>query len=173
MSNKKKPRKQHNPDKRAQRFFNNVRLWSWESMRDDKESVRIAHGEAKVGMVWRQLTQKQVIDLAAKTNHWVICCRALCKAGDKEWVETSIRSGKNLKVNDFAEVYDDMRAEVMASVQGRHVYDCGWIVQSFNKIDRTDSNFELKYLGEATYERRMQWLDAVEKEMIEELKEVA
>ncbi len=164
----KKRRKQHNPDKRAQRFFNNVRLWSWESMRDEAEDIRIAHGEAKVGMVWRGLNQQQVTDLANKNNHWAICCRALCKAGDDEWVETSIRSGKNLKVNDFAEIYDQMRAEVMASVQERHVYDCGWIVQSFNQIDRTDSSFELKYLGEATYERRMQWLDAITKESSEE-----
>ena len=174
MSNKKKKRnKAHNPDKRAQRFFNNVKLWSWESMRDDEEDIRIAHGEAKVGAVWRQLDQKQVSDIANKTNHWAICCRALCKAGDNEWIETSIRSGKNLKVNDFAEIYDEMRSEVLDAVQMRHVYDCGWIVQSFNKNDQTDSGFELKNVGVASYERRMQWLDAVDKEMMQELRKVA
>lgn len=140
----KKKRKQHNPDKRAQRFFNNTRLWSWESMIDQSGS-RISHGEARCGFVWKPLSQKEVDSLIRRNNNWVICCRALCVAGDKEWIESEIRSARDIKVNDFSFMYDELRDAVLSQVQKRHVIDVGWIVNSFGKNDRIDSNFELAY----------------------------
>lgn len=159
-----KKRKKHNPQKRAQRVLHDVRLWSWESMRED--GVRIAHGEARAGFVWRQLNQKQVSTLVQQTNNWVIVCRALCDSGNDTWIESSIRSARDLKVNDFAEVYDEMREEVFAAVQHRHVYDCGWVVQSFNKISKVDNEMlPLIYMGEATQYRRNKWLEAEAEEL--------
>lgn len=151
-------RKKHNPNKRAQRFFSNARLWSWESMVDELTGMRISHGEAKAGFVWRQLSQSQADNLTHRNNNWVIVCRALCVAGDKVWTEESIRSARDIKVNDFADIYEEMRAEVMAAVQERHVVDCGWIAQSFGKNDRIDNKqLPLIHLGEASEERRMAW----------------
>ena len=140
----KKKRKQHNPNKRAQRFFSNTRLWSWESMIDQNGS-RISHGEARCGFVWKPLSQKEVDSLIIRNNNWVICCRALCRTNDSVWIESEIRSARDIKVNDFSFMYDELRDSVLSQVQKRHVIDIGWIVHSFGKDDRIDSNFELAY----------------------------
>jgi len=156
---KKKRTKKHNPNIRAQRFFNNVRLWSWESMVEGGE--RISHGEARAGFIWKPLTQQQVDGLIKLNNNWAVCCRALCRVGNEVWVETSIRSARDIKINDFAFLYDQLRTEVFEAVQTRHVIDCGWIVQSFGKRDRIDDNFEMAYLGDATNYRRQLWLEGL------------
>ena len=153
-------RKKHNPNKRAQNFFNCVRMWSWESMQED--GVRIAHGEARLGMIWRALSQEQVRGIVARNNNWVIVCRALCHCNGETWVETESRSARNVKVNDFANHYEELRDQVLSCVQSRHVYDLGWVIQSFGKTDRIDSNLEMVYLGEPLESRRMLWLEAHE-----------
>lgn len=160
MSNKIKKRK-HNPDRRAQRFFSNTRLWSWEST-VSSEGYRISHGEVKCGFLWKQLTQKDVNFLITKNNNWAVCCRAVCKSGADVWVETSLRSARDLKINELADVYDTLRLEVLEAVQSRHIIDIGWIVQSFHKKDRIDDGFELVELGELTEERREHWLKSNE-----------
>jgi hypothetical protein len=67
MSNKRRVKK-HNPDKRAQRIFSNTRLYSWEST-VVTEGKRISHGEVKMGMVWKQLSQKEVDGLIKRPNN--------------------------------------------------------------------------------------------------------
>ncbi len=158
---KKKRIKKHNPDKRAQRFFSNTRLWSWESTVIE-HGERISHGEVKAGFAWKPLTQKEVNFLIKKNNNWAICCRALCKLGKDVWIETSLRSARDIKINELAEVYDVMRQEVLESVKKCHIIDIGWIVQSFHKADRIDDNFELAYQGDLSAERRANWLKSDE-----------
>lgn len=154
--NKKQRRKGHNPNKRAQRFFSNTRLWSWESMVDES-GMRISHGEARCGFAWKQLSQKEVDGLIVRNNNWVVCCRALCEVNGKEWIESEIRSARDIKINDLAFIYDELRESVLSSVQRCHVVDVGWIVHSFNKHDRIDDNFELAYPEYVTDERRAKW----------------
>lgn len=100
-------RKHHNAHKRAQAVFSNVRLWSRESMRED--GTQIAHGMARVGFVWRDLDQKQVTGIIAKTNNWVIVCRAFCCLNGQTWVESEAMAARAVKVNDFEALYADMR----------------------------------------------------------------
>lgn len=157
MSTKKRNKK-HNPDKRAQRFFSNTRLWSWETMRDSK-GQRLSHGEARCGFVWKPLSQREVDNLITRNNNWAVCCRALCHVNGSTWIESEIRSARDIKVNDFADLYDDLRNAVLSQVRLSHVVDVGWIVQSFGKFDRTDSNFELVYQGEITQERAERWAE--------------
>jgi hypothetical protein len=158
---KKRRTKKHNPDKRAQRMFSNVRLYSWESTAVT-EGQRISHGEVKLGMAWKQLSQKEVNFLIQKNNNWVICCRALCKLEKDVWIETSMRSARDIKINDLSRVYDEMRDEVFQQTKKAHTYDVGWIIQSYHKNDRIDDNFELAYLGETSEKRREAWLKSDE-----------
>jgi len=152
-------RKQHNAFKRAQTAFSNVRLWSWESMRED--GTQIAHGMARIGYVWRDLDQQQVTGIIAKPNNWVVICRALCELNGETCIEDERRSAQHLKVNDFEMIYREMRAGVLASAieAGAQVQDVGWIIQSFGKADKIDNDdLPLFQIGKASQERRERWL---------------
>lgn len=123
----------------------------------DENGTRISHGEARCGFVWKPLSQREVDNLIVRNNNWVICCRALCSNGSDTWIETEIRSARDIKINDFAFMYDDLRNEVLSAVQLRHVIDVGWIVHSFGKESRIDDGFELAYPLEVTEERQARW----------------
>ena len=153
---KKKRTKKHDPNKRARRFFSNVRIWSWEST-VASEGERFANAECKTGMIWRHLSQKHVNGIVARTHNWVVCCRALCRLKGDVWVESEIRSARNIRVNDLAEEFDRMRIEVLNSVQLAHVVDVGWIIQSFHENDRIDDLIEIAHQGEVTEERAKAW----------------
>lgn len=150
-------RKQHNAFKRAQTAFSNVRLWSWESMRE--EGTQIAHGMARIGYVWRDLDQQQVTGIIARSNNWVVICRALCELNGHQWIESEAMAARAVKVNDFEDLYADMRRGVMASVNRVQVQDVGWIIQSFGKEDKIDNDdLPLFQIGKASNERRERWL---------------
>lgn len=151
------PRKRHNAFKRCQQVFSNVRLWSWESMRED--GTQIAHGMARIGFVWRDLDQKQVTGIITKTNNWMIVCRALCCLNGQTWVESEAMSARAVKVSDFEALYTDMRRGVMASVNRAQVQDVGWIIQSFsNTAPIDDEQLPLFQLGQISEARRNRWL---------------
>lgn len=155
MSNKKRTKK-HNATKRARRFFNNVRVWSWESSVVHNGS-RLVEARAKINMVWRALGQKQLDAILTHSNNWVVTCRALCELNNDVWIETESRSAKDVKVNELGDEFERMREAVLACVNIEHVVDVGWIIQSFNAIDRIDSDVELKHLGEVSELRRLNW----------------
>lgn len=150
-------RKHHNAFKRAQAVFSNVRLWSWESMRE--EGTQIAHGMARIGYVWRDLNQQQVSGIITKTNNWLIICRAFCHLNGKQWIESERVAAKAVKVSDFEDLYADMRRGVMASVNRMQVQDVGWIIQSFsNTAPIDDEQLPLFQLGRVSEARRNRWL---------------
>ena len=153
---KKKRNKKHNSELRAKRFFSNVRIWSWESTART-EDMRIAHGEAKLGMFWRDLDQKTVNSIVARPSNWVICARAVCRLRDDVWIETEIRSAKNIRVNDMADEFEKMRKEVLKAQKLCHVVDVGWIIQTFDKKDRIDDLIETVHIGPVTTERQEDW----------------
>lgn len=150
-------RKHHNALKRCQTVFSNVRLWSWESMREN--GIQTAYGMARVGFVWRDLNQQQVSNIVSHSNNWIIVCRALCRLDYDEWIESEMIAAHSMKVNDFQEEYRRMREGVLASVNRKHVVDVGWIVQSFKNIAKLDDeSLPLFEKGRVSEERRNQWL---------------
>lgn len=152
-----KKRKKHNPQKRAKRLSNNVRLWSWETS-TDSDGTREAHAEAHNGFIWQPLMHEDVRTLIQMTNNWIVISRALCELNGEVWVEQEARSIKQSKIEEFEDIYQDMQMEVLKSVQTRHVIDCGWIIQSFGKTNRIDDEkLPLIYLGEISEERREIW----------------
>lgn len=161
-------RKHHNAFKRCQNVFSNVRLWSWESEREN--GVQTADGKARIGFVWRYLNQQQVSNIVSHSNNWIIVCRALCRLGDDEWIESEMIAAHAMKVNDFQNEYRRMREGVLASVNRKHVIDVGWIVQSFKDIAKLDDeSLPLFELGKVSDERRNSWL-ITDSEIVEELR---
>lgn len=161
-------RKHHNAFKRCQNVFSNVRIWSWESEREN--GVQTAAGMARVGFVWRYLNQQQVSNIVSHSNNWIIVCRALCRLGDDEWIESEMIAAHAMKVNDFQNEYRRMREGVLASVNRKHVIDVGWIVQSFKDIAKLDDeSLPLFELGKVSEDRRSYWL-LTDSEIVEELR---
>lgn len=152
-----KPRKHHNALKRCQQVFSNVRLWSWESMRED--GTQIAHGMARIGYVWRDLDQQQVSGIIARKNNWVIICRAFGMFNNDIIIDDERRSAEQVLVSDFEEEYRKMRAGALSGMNRAHVQDVGWIIQSFGTEDCIDRDDLLMFqLGKASPERRERWL---------------
>ena len=159
-----KPRtKKHSSNKRINSTFSNVRLWSWESM-IDKDKTTVSHGELRIGHVWREMAQKQVTDLAALPMNWSICCRALCSNPEdgSVWLETSLRTVRDIRVNALAELYAEMRKDVMDELKDDglldSVLDCGWIMRTFKNTDPIDSGYESQHVGEISPNRHKLWL---------------
>ena len=149
--------KKYDKHKRAQLFFSNCRLWSWETMIDD--GIRYSHGEVYRVPIWQELTQKQVAGLKSKNNNWVVCCRVICidKNGES-YIDSDSRSLRGVKLNELAPIYEQMLTEVLECIPSEDIVDIGWICQSFNKVDKVDTDFFMKHLGEITVERRAKWL---------------
>lgn len=156
----KSKRKTYNPDKRAQRFFSNTRLWSWESDLDRETSTRISYGEVRYANVWRPLNTRQVQELITRVNNWVVLYRALCWFegwAQPEVVHTSYTM-KNVAIKDFKGIHDQLKEETLEKVQTRHIVDAGWLVQSFGRMPRTDDpKLPLVGLPEASEEHRTAW----------------
>lgn len=160
MPKKSRTKKKHNSFKRATRLFSNATIWSWESMTDPHDvQQRISHAEANVGFVTRSLNQDQVQKIVDRPHNWVLCCRSLCWTGSGDpWVEHDALSFRNLRINELVEHYDEMRKYILTQCQYQHIYDIGWIIQTFNKNDKIDNGLELRNVGEATELRRTLWL---------------
>jgi len=149
--------------KRALRIMGKVTLWSWESSAG-LDGVRTSRGTARIMGIERDLSQKNVNLITTQQLNWAVCCRALCELNGDVWVESEIRSIRDINVNEMADQYERMREQVLSSVQKRHVVDLGWICQTFTKEDVVDTNFELKALGKVSETRKYDWNKAEELE---------
>ena len=157
MSKKKRVRK-HDADRRATKFFQNVRLWSWES-NTGEDGKRFVEAETKLCVMWDALTPRVANRIVSSTNNWLVCCRAVLMFADSTTaIESEEVQCRNKKVNDFAEVYDEMRARVMATAQEAHIVDVGWICQTFQtqaQLDRID--IERVHVEPVTVLRQLHW----------------
>lgn len=142
--------------KRASRLLGDLTFWSWESS-TVTDGTRTCTAIGKVMGVQRNLDQSAVNTAVQQRLNWVVVCRALCEVNGEVWVESEIRSVRDLKLNDIGEHYEAMRDGVIASVNTRSIVDIGWLCQSFTKTDKVDTNLDLLYLGEVTQQRREAW----------------
>lgn len=166
MKKKQKTSKQKKAHKdRAKRLMQNITLYSWESS-EILEGTRTSTAIARLMGIDRALNQKDVNLIVRQRLNWTIACRALCEVSGDTWVETEIVSANDFMINDLAEHYERMREQVLASVNTRTVCDLGWICRSFNKNNPIDTNFELKFLGRVTPERKSAWQKLHQRDLI-------
>ena len=157
-----KKRKAYDPNKRAQRFFSNTRLWSWES-RLDKNGEATSHAEVRRGGMWQQLNQNQVDGVRKHSNNWTVCYRFLMMYDDGEVrLHSEFGSFRNTKLIDLSTTVGKFRQSLLSKIQRRHILDSGWLAQSFLSDPRDNEGFENHDLDGATEERRMLWSYAQE-----------
>lgn len=172
MPKSKHRRKRHNGNKRAQRFFGNTRIWTFEADRGT-DDTQVAYAQTRTPRGWESMADDVANAVIRHRNNWMICVRALCMtpAGD-EWVEDETRIVRNVALNDFDSLYLDLRDEVLKAQRLDHVVDLGWIAGTFTKEAR-DEDLVLHKIGRSTEERRKVWRRVHEQVMAEQREEAA
>lgn len=151
--------KKHNPHQRANSFFRDrARVWTWEADRGP-EDCQVVYAQKHMGTFWRDLNPGVVRNVLAYPQHWAVCIRALCWTGEGDhWVEEVTLVVKDTPLVALEDVYLRYREEVLAAVQLRHVYDLGWLAQTYGKRNPADDDrWPLIHLGALSDERRAIW----------------
>lgn len=143
-----KKKRKHSRRARDQRLYSNVRAWMWEAEPADEGHDFVLHVEKKALMFgWSTLTDRRMIDnLFNVARNWVICGRALVRTSDgNEWMEQADMSLPSCKLLEVQGAYDKLREAVLSANQTRHVYDCGWIAQTWLGNDPSEGNPDWVY----------------------------
>ena len=171
---------------RDQRMYANTRVWMWEAEPpNDRGSDFVLHVQKKALLFgWCDITDQRLIDnLFERTRNWVICGRALVQQGDQIWMEQADMTLPSCKILDVRDAYASLREEVLRANQTRHVFDCGWIAQTWLGTDPTDGDPDWlfhdappglapeKVVGPGFSEERRQRWQAVNKREQEKLRE--
>ena len=157
-----KVRKRHNPNKRAQQFFSNVVIHTWEADRDPATDTQYATAKARTARGWELLAPKIVNAIVQYRNNWIITVRAFCRdATGAEWVEEETRIVRDVALGDFDGLYQDLRAEVLNAQQASQVVDVGWIAGTFGAV-ANDERLSLWGLGKYSPERQRIWREVNE-----------
>lgn len=134
-----KVRKKHSHHARDQRLFSNVRTWMWEAEPvSDPDCDFLLHTQRKaLGFGWSDLTTPSLIhNLFDRPRNWVICGRALVRNPDGTvWMEQADMTLPGCKLLEVKMAYVKLRKAVLAENQIRHVFDCGWIAQTWLGAD--------------------------------------
>lgn len=137
---KKRRAKKHSRLSRDQRLNAGTRMWVWESEPASAGNDFVLHVQAKPMLFnWCDVTDHMLIEnLLDRPRNWVICGRALVLNNDRVWMEQADMTLPSCRLRDVQEAYTALREEVLAANQLRHVFDCGWIAQSWRERDPTD-----------------------------------
>jgi len=143
-----KPRKKkHSRQARDQRLYANIRAWMWEAEPADGDNDFVLHVEKRAfRMGWSTLRDQRMIDnLFAVPRNWVICGRALVMADGKMWMEQADMSLPSRKLLEVNGAYEVLRRTVLDANQLRHVFDCGWIAQTWLHNDPSEADPDWVY----------------------------
>ena len=154
-----KPRKRHNPHQRARDFFNSrTRVWTWEADRSPNDD-QILYAQKHMGTFWRDLAPDVLRRVLTVPHNWSVCVRALCWTGQGEhWVEDVTLIVRDTPLQALEGVYLRYRQEVLDAVQRRHVYDLGWLAQTYDRRNPADDpQWPLTHKGDLTLERQNIW----------------
>lgn len=152
-------RKGHSGQKRAQRFFGRTRIWTWETDREPGTDAQNAVAVSRTIRGWDPLPPDVANAITRHRNNWIVCVRALCQDGSgTEWLEEEVRIMQNQRLNDFNELYHDLREKVLNAQRYDQVIDVGWIAGTWIKEPK-DEELSLVDLGEASKARQLLWRD--------------
>lgn len=132
MPKSKSRKKKHNQNRRAQNFFGHrTRVTTFEAGRD-AQGDQIAYAQKHMGTFWRPLRPDVTQTVLTYPQNWAVCIRAICWTGSGDWwVEESTVIVKDLALEHLHGVYLEHRQQVLAEVQTRHVYDLGWMAETY------------------------------------------
>jgi hypothetical protein len=159
-------RKKHSTDKRAKRLMGNIRLWSWESEREDDS--RILYGEVKRSICWVNLDPTAILVSANKLNNWTLIVRAILWYPDgKADIKSAIGNFPNITLAKLEEEAKLLRKTALEGIQKGHIVDVGWIALSYVKAPRINEEVDMLHLGSINEHRQMLWNYAITEELKE------
>lgn len=144
-----KKRKPHSRAARDRRLFSNVRTWMWESEpTSDPDCDFLLHTQAKAMLFgWSDLTTPSLVhNIFDRRRNWVICGRALCRSPDGTvWMEQADMTLPDCRLLEVRMAYVELRKSVLAENRTDHVFDCGWIAQTWLGKDPTSHDPDWVY----------------------------
>ena len=154
MATKKRRVKRHNPNRRAQRFFGNVVIFTWEADLCPETGMQQAVAQAKTPRGWEALGPDTTQSITRYRNNWIVTVRAFCRnVSGNEWVEEEVRIIENQALSEFQDLYHELRAEVLSAQRLDQVVDVGWIAGTYLK-NADDERLSLWGLGHYSPERQ-------------------
>lgn len=162
MSNKRKPRKKHSAESRAQRRLNRAYVWRWESEYDFKNKFESFHVYVKEDIFRGYFEAKEAslknAALRIRMN-WFLCVRALFKNDDYQWSDYRTANLGELGLKSILGMtpeYNLYRNEILATQKYSHLVDVGFIAFAYNKKPLLPDNYQEMHEPEIyTDERQM------------------
>lgn len=157
MPRSKHRRKRHNGNKRAQRFFGRTRIWTWEADLDPRTGEQLVVAVARTVRGWERLSGDVAKAVTRHPNNWIICVRALfCDSLGNEWTEEEVRIMRDQRLDDFHQLYHELRARVLEGQRYDQVMDVGWVAATWTTEAR-DEELSLLDLGASSRARQLIW----------------
>ncbi|WP_328187005.1 hypothetical protein [Marinobacter sp. OP 3.4] len=181
MPKSKHNRKRHDATRRAQTFFGHrTRVLTFEADRDHPGADQNAYARKHMGAFWKDLGPEIVGAVLRYPQNWAVCIRAVCWTGEGDWwVEENTIIARDIALQDLEQydLYKNARDEVLAEVQRRHVYDLGWMAETYLGRNPADHNprwpySEINELEIITPERQQLWRQ-VDEDFQQEQREAA
>ena len=159
-----KRKKRHSGDKRAQAFFQNSVVWSWES--DIAENgLQAVYAKSFVwGRGWVEHHEQRSKALVHYVNQWIFASRIMLNFGEGQTkidVEAMIIDQQLPLTQFFDGLYKSQIARLTRTRQARHIVDKGWIAFTYkgdkaNAEKRLAGSFEEQELGEGAFTKERQ-----------------
>jgi len=106
------------------------RAWRWESEHTGADSV--GHIRIQRGLIWTMPDHRELAVFIQRKHLFAVCIRATMMHDDDIWELTSqLYPDAPLLINDFEEVYQEQRRELLSGAQTQHIVDVGWVIQTY------------------------------------------
>lgn len=128
----RRARKNHSVVARDQRLFANCRLWTWEGLASPVDGEQFVTAERWTPFGWVTMGPDLAEHLVKRQRNWSIGVRALCRSGyGVMWMESCTFDLPSHNLQQIEGAYHKLRADVLSAQRTSHVYDLGWICQTW------------------------------------------
>jgi len=143
MKSQKRIRKRHSAIARDQRLFSQSRLWTWEGLASPGDGQQYTTAEKRTPFGWIDMGYDLSHQLLKRPRNWSVAVRALCRSSDGAmWMESRIFDLPSYNLQQIQGAYHQLRADVLTAQRTAHVYDLGWICQTWQGT-RPEDELEL------------------------------
>lgn len=133
MSKKRAQRnKGHSRRARDHRLYANCRVWTWEGLRSPVDGLQFVTSQRHSLFGWIDMGHDLAQHLLDFPRNWMIGVRALCRNKDGQmWMESAYFDLPSYNIQQIEGAYHKLRADVLAAQRTDHVFDMGWICQTW------------------------------------------
>lgn len=121
--------------KRLRNLTRGMKVWTWESwvVGTDPENGKPVY-DCECRDLWGQKLTRDVFHVASRINRtWLVRIRVKCRTEDgQEYLEETELQARDVKLDDFTELYKQERQATLNACNPKHVIDVGWIAKALD-----------------------------------------